>query len=695
MAINPYASCPCGSGKQFKWCCQPYYSYVEKAHAQHERGQHAAAEQTMAQLVEKDPKIPQAWGYQAEILFLNDKGEQADAALQRAFDLDANFAYGFWLRGLMRMQEGEASGALLLFRKTAELLDPNARDILAQVNTRIAELELQFNRPVASRAAMERALNAAPQLQEWRQAFDTVFGSESRLPESARRAYALHPAPSDQAGKWGPVVESAATGKLTDALKAFESLTESNAQVPAAWFNLGLVRAWLGDNARAVEALNRSMDLEPDESLATDAGALAEVLRCGHGLDQETDYVEHRAYMQIREPEAFGNLLNAWGKSGRLVAVNADREQGIFSALVLEETPDLGVNVGTPVARLQSYLLLQGDMLRLWHSSRAMLDRTLQEVRAKVANSVSEPEYETGAAQFGDVVAEVMLFPTRDGADPEQVEQKMREQARQFFEEAWPRRSLKSLGGATPLDAASHPSLKKRLPGVIRFMQECLGGAAPRADGESAKSLYDFDRLRRKLGLTTAPTAAGADVDFDTMSAANLAGVNAERLSDQQIGDAFRAALKLDASDLAAIFARNAAARASIADRYPFFNHLIRAAREEGKTDEVLTLLSHAEEADAATNAGQRKDDFALGRGQALARKGDADGAYAAFREAIQRSPTALKLYAPAAEAMLGRKQGTKALEFAEQGLKQARTQNNRDAEQQFLELVAAAKKQS
>src|SRR5262249_349250 len=154
MAINPYASCPCGSGKQFKWCCQPYYTYVEKALGQHERGQQAAAEQTMAQLVEKDPKIPQGWGYQAEILFLNDKREQADTALQKAFDLDPNFAYGFWLRGLMRLEEGEASGALLLFRKTAELLDPNARDILAQVNTRIAGLVLHFNPPVAARAAI-------------------------------------------------------------------------------------------------------------------------------------------------------------------------------------------------------------------------------------------------------------------------------------------------------------------------------------------------------------------------------------------------------------------------------------------------------------------------------------------------------------------------------------------------------------
>ena len=97
MAISPYASCPCGSGKQFKWCCQPYYGYVEKALHQHERGQHAAAEQTVAQLVEKFPKVPQACGYQAQVLFLNNKTEQADAALQKAFDLDPELR--LWLSG--------------------------------------------------------------------------------------------------------------------------------------------------------------------------------------------------------------------------------------------------------------------------------------------------------------------------------------------------------------------------------------------------------------------------------------------------------------------------------------------------------------------------------------------------------------------------------------------------------------------
>ena len=86
----------------------------------------------------------------------------------------------------------------------------------------------------------------------------------------------------------------------------------------------------------------------------------------------------------------------------------------------------------------------------------------------------------------------------------------------------------------------------------------------------------------------------------------------------------------------------------------------------------MLRLLTDAEQADAATNAGGRKNDYALARGQALARAGDIAAAYAVFKEILGRSPKELRFYGSATEAMLGKKEGGRALEFAEQGLKEA-----------------------
>ena len=50
MAIDPYASCPCGSGKKFKWCCQDIHADIDRAFQQHNDGQHEAALRTMQQI---------------------------------------------------------------------------------------------------------------------------------------------------------------------------------------------------------------------------------------------------------------------------------------------------------------------------------------------------------------------------------------------------------------------------------------------------------------------------------------------------------------------------------------------------------------------------------------------------------------------------------------------------------------------
>ncbi len=71
------------------------------------------------------------------------------------------------------------------------------------------------------------------------------------------------------------------------------------------------------------------------------------------------------------------------------------------------------------------------------------------------------------------------------------------------------------------------------------------------------------------------------------------------------------------------------------------------------------------------------------------------DAAQDVFSRLIERVPTEMRFRSSAAEAMLSARQGARALRFAEEGLATARQQNNRDSEQHFMELVAAAKKQT
>jgi tetratricopeptide (TPR) repeat protein len=701
MAPNAYDTCPCGSGKKFKWCCAPYFDKIERALDLAQQGQHDAAVREMEAVANDHPTYPPVWGYYAHLLYLEGNIEKAEEALAKGFAVDPNFPMGHLLKGIFRQQEGEVIGALMLFRKAAEAYDPQAHDQLAQVYEMIARNEVMLNRPVAARAAMERAVHFTPGDQELREQFEGMFGPDSRLPECARKKYNFRPTVK-------PVAADAATGKLADAKKAFEVLTGQVPDDPAGWFNLGLVRAWLGEQPAAVEALKKSVELEWDDAKAEEAAALIEVLRCGHGMEDDNDYTEFRVYMPVRDPEAVFKLLQVWDQEHRVLAPQADPNGQFFSCLLVEELPSL-LDTGTSMAKVVANLTVANGVLRLWHADAENVKKIATEVRDRINLAVGEPVEGRGPAQFGDICQEALAYPTRT-ADVAAAEGKLRDRAAHYFEDVWAHQPLKALGGATPLDAAGSKLLRKRLLGLIKFLDDCLTGVAPRKQVNAQVQpieVYDFNRLRHKLGAEKqspgeaptihVPEEPKAKRDFAAMSAADLAAVPAAELSAAELEDAMRAALKLDARELAVRFARAGADKPfdpAKPDRYPFFAALIAGALSEGDTAAALKAAEDGARYDAEHNDGKRANDFALKKGQLHARRGEADASANEFEGLIARNPDEPKFYISATEAMLSAKQGAKALHFAEQGLAKARSSGNRDLEGACLELSEAARRQ-
>jgi predicted Zn-dependent protease len=695
MALEPYASCPCGSGKKFKWCCQPIYLDIDKAFRQDADGQHEAALRTMDEVVTAHPANPEAWGRKADLLYRNGKIDEAEAALQKAFDINPNYPLGFLLRGVFRQEEGELAGALLLFRKAADAYDPEAHDQLAHVYAVIAECELKLNRPVATRAALAIALHLQPSNDDLRQAMDGYFGDRSGLPLSARREYRFRaPAaslPAERQAGWEQALARAATGRLTDAARAFWEQTEQDKDNAAAWYNLALARAWLGDNAGALEALDRYESLEAEEGQAAEAWALGEVLRLGHGMEAQADVIEQAIFGQIRDPRPVSACLQEWQSQKRLVVLQAREDQPVMSALILEKVTALTADPATaPPPRIGAYVLIVADRVRLWHTSQELFERTLQELQQKAGPALTMGSVERHPANFSEVLAEALVIPTvSDKAEAERV---MGQALARYFEEVWLHRPLKALNSVPPIDAAGHAGLRKKLRGVVQFLSECAAvGQQP----------YDFDRLRRKLGLLAAAPAtgaAGAARDVAALSAAELAALTADDLSEEELEQAYQAAGKLDARELAGKFALALVSRPAPGtrpDRYPWYAHLVQLALQEGKSDTALDFINEGEKVDSAHNEGRRYNDYELRRAQVHVKRGEADAALGVFDRLIQGAPGELRYRGSAAEAMLSLRQGAKALKYAEEGLAEARKQNNRDLEQYFQELAGAARKQT
>jgi tetratricopeptide (TPR) repeat protein len=695
MSLDPYASCPCGSGKKFKWCCQPIYPGIQQAMSLQAAGQHDAALRAIQQVTVEHAGNPEVWGRYAQLLHENGKPDEAEEALEKAFALNPNYPFGLLLRATFRHAEGEFQGALLLARRAADAYAPEARDVAAAYQI-IFDCEMRRNRPVAGRAALEQLVRSDPANENLRASFENLFGANSRLPLAARQMYTFRkPAPARR-DAWNRTIDSAAA-RLGDLGRAFEKLTAENANDGPAWFNLGVSRAWLGDNQGALDALDRYLDLETDESAAVEAAALGEVLRCGYGLEEKCDYHEYACHLQIRNPEPIQALLQDWIGTNRLIPVQTDQEN-YFHALVLELTPSGLVTVGRPTSdgKLAAYATIVGNLFRLSSPLEAPFDRLREEVRQKLGLGLTELSVRRGPPQFHDIISEALIFPL-EPEESEKATERIRAQAGQFYEDTWIHRPRKSLDNIPPVDAAGFPKLRKKLLGVIAFLQQC-------ADS-SLLAGYDFDRLRRKLGLLTAtakPPATSASPDgspdISAMGAAELAALKPDTLSDEQLEQAYRTAHRLDASELAAHFAGALVARPvqpNRTDRYPFFSFLIRKALKDGANDAALDHVNEGERIDCEHNEGKRRNDYELQRAQVHGKRGEVDAAQDVYQRLIERVPANLKLRGQAAETMLSLKQPARALKFAEEGLTAARQANDRDSEQYLMELVAAAKRQS
>src|SRR4029077_13215497 len=125
-----------------------------------------------------------------------------------------------------------------------------------------------------------------------------------------------------------------------------------------------------------------------------------------------------------------------------------------------------------------------------WNTREDVVDSALETLRPHLGQ-ISQVSRVRGPVKFNDVFTEALLFPP-PGVPKEEFEQRLAESFTKFVEETWLHRPLKSLGNVPPVEAAGHTVLRKKLRGVIQFMEEVAA---------IAQFPYDFGRLRRKLNV--------------------------------------------------------------------------------------------------------------------------------------------------------------------------------------------------
>lgn len=607
MALDAYSPCVCGSGKKFKWCCAPIFEPVEKAFAQEQNKQHEVALSQMQQLTKQHSQNSAVWCYLADLLLMQGKEDEAQKAIDEALTRNPKHAKALYLKGALLHDRHQFLEALEQYRLAADACDPDAHEMMADIHVGIAQGETLRHHPFAAKAALDVAHRCMPSNETIQEYLNRYYGPNSEYPPIVRKNHHFKKMINKDALPLD-VQQATQGGKLGKLHQLMEGLVARLSYDPAFFYNLGLTRAWVGDDRGAIEALDEYVRQAGDDQEAAEAWCLAEAICLDGGEENENDYPLYFVNYVVKDLRRFVEKVR---DDTRLV--DAQQNQNVVQFNRLDRVmPAVTENLATfdlPCIQIRLLLHLGTGTLMVYHLDKSLLEKGRTELEAEYGELL---EFQREFIQPGSYVhATQAIFDVRlpSGITPEQSDRLLKEKMRSYFEDRWAQRPLHSLKSNTALDAAAHPQLRRRVLGCILLLEQLL-------QGFRTKMPYTMDELRHKLGLDQASPTTGtvsSPASVKSMNAAELAAINIESLSDDDVKNAFTAAKRLDANDLATRFAQamvNRAAGTPGQDCFIYDQHIIFQLLGEDRVERAYVSTLKALERDTRLNEGKRAIDY-------------------------------------------------------------------------------------
>jgi tetratricopeptide (TPR) repeat protein len=667
----------CGSGKKFKWCCGPFYEEIEKAYKQENNRQHEAALGILQRLTQEHPKNAAARCYYAEMLLKQDKVAEAEKVLEEALALDPHQPRALYLRGAIRQANHDLEKALADYRLAADACDPAATGVMADIQLGIGQCELLQNRPVAAKAALDIAHRCEPSNQEIQDRLNRFFGVESNYPTIVRKNYGFKKMIKRDALP-ADVWQATQGGKLGKLHQLMEKLVQQLSYDPAFFYNLGLTRAWVGDNQGALEALDQFVRQATDEKEAAEAWALAEALRLG--VEGESTQNLHFAVYRLVDFRRFVEIL---GNDKRIIDV--EQSQSVINSKRLDRPlPTANEQLATfDLPRVQAHLLIMQGEVWVYTFDAGQLESARKELEELWGNTVEYQRSFTKPASFHHLLEQVFHFRLPEGLATEHATRLSTEMFRSFFEDQWAHRPASSLQGNTPIDASAHPVLRRKVLGQILLWEDIL--ALPKVP-----ITYSMNDLRRKLGLfDTAPASspAPATTNVTLMSAAELSALDPPNMKNEDLQQAFTAAKRLDANELATKFAQALVQRTEQQDFFTYDQHIIFQLLGEDRLERAYATTLKAMDRDAKQNAGKRSIDYRKLRLKVLLAGKRLAEAKIDIEKLLAEKVEDLNLFVYVVEELLKFGHKDLAAKYAKQGRQVAKKKNDADSAGFFEEI--------
>jgi tetratricopeptide (TPR) repeat protein len=693
MTLDPYQSCPCGSGKKLKWCSPRVIEEADRALALVSGGQIENGLQQFDRLVKQHPEprclnmylqtqraICQArTNPELDILAELEKiaAEADEYALPHVLTAEVYAQNSAW-------EEVVESGRKAMARCPAE-----AVDVRVELLTVLAAAFEACYMPIAGWAAGMQGKKLKPN----NEVFDDIvqrIPANPLLPNFIRHGLRfqspdeLEVFNDERSAAWERATAGERQWRLEEVEKAFRELVKDDPRDAAAWYNLGVARAWLGDNAGAVDAFEHRLKLETDAEEAAKIAEIMLVLNWATTTEETSDFTLTQASYGI-DLRAFAERTKDFKRFARVKGP----QPGVELFFILDH--DVGQQIDpmlvgpTPSSIAMLLVTAQACALR----------STLPEWYAEAKETI-EKQF-GGALQFeaeATLVAppEVWLHELvgvcvpRGGETPDAARER---RAAAYFEETWINKPLRFLGNTSPIDASAGKSLRPKLEAVVRDLERRM---------KSFGVGYNFDRLRNKLGLMSLiPEGTRKEetpLDVAAFSAAQLADLDPSKIDDAALLTAYKSSNGMDLPTTALKFALEMTARPSLANQVemiPIFRRLVLDRLERRKNAEAVTIVESALRYDANHYGGRNAAEILTLKARCLSAEGRKKEAADAYRELLKSHPKEIRSAADAVEGAMRDGDWRLAKELAEVGLARAQETRQRDFQEQFREYLREA----
>ncbi len=528
--IDPYSSCPCGSGQKFKWCCHKVEPFLERFERLNDGGQVEAANHALDEGLRKVPDNPLLAIKKCLALLDEDQPKLALPTIESAAAKHPGHAN---LRGLLTQLVVEIDGptaAVATYQKALQDVPEAGRETLLLYAQMLAIALAEHS--LVPAAIKHWALAARSSQTE--AARMSAVGALKKVKLASlwlRNDYQPSPPPEGLQGHHRDLYEKALgdveAGLWSLAADAFEKIDEE-ADLPEARRNLALCRLWLGDHPGAEEALRSYVPrAEPTED-TVDLEAVRQLI----APPAESDLLDNmRLVWPIRDRDGLIERLR--NDTSVIAQVRPANERGPIEGdtFFVLARPQIDANDfvdANDVGRVVGEVLVEKDTVALFGCEDGTLDALSDRFTTLAGPTIPPAHPKTKRlgriSRLDRLMNERWVFPV--GVPKEKAREALTNGRRLIMIARWSKTPLSVLGDRTPEQAISAGAATVQLRAAWNLIEEAL---------EVPGSRELDPAYQERLGIPVPPPIDPATVDIDQVHLGRLHRIPADRLDDGRL----------------------------------------------------------------------------------------------------------------------------------------------------------------